>query len=181
MGRTNGQCSQRWLLTSANPDTGDKCRRWTSVEDAKLLEAMKKFGNDWTAVAVLVPDRTNIQCGKRWARAFDPANSDKGPWTPEEDATLTEAVTKLGTNDWHAIAALVPRRGNLQCRQRWLCHLLPAQSEWTSEEDINLIEAVGECGDDWTAVAALVPDRTDTECGKRWARAFGSSNGDKEL
>jgi hypothetical protein len=181
VGRTNGQCCQRWLHSSANPDSGEKSRRWTPVEDAKLLKAMKKFGNDWTAIAALVPDRTNAQCGKRWARVFDPANSDKGPWTPAEDATLTEAMTKLGTtNDWSAVAALVPRRGNLQCRQRWLCSLLPAQAEWTSEEDIKLIEAVGECGDDWTAVAALVPDRTDEECGKRWARAFGSNNGDEE-
>jgi hypothetical protein len=163
-----------------NPDAGEKCRRWTPFEDAKLLKAMKKFGNDWTAVAALVPDRTNVQCGKRWARAFDPDNSDKGPWTPEEDATLTEAVMKLG-NNWPAVANLVPRRGNVQCRQRWLCSLLPDQVKWTPEEDTKLIEAVGECGDDWTAVAALVPDRTDVECGKRWARAFGSSNNeDKE-
>jgi hypothetical protein len=34
-------------------------------------------GDDWTAVAALVPDRTDVECGNRWARAFGSINEDK--------------------------------------------------------------------------------------------------------
>jgi hypothetical protein len=211
-GRTNAQCRQRWV-NRLNPANCAKSRKWCPSEDTMLAGAVGEFGNDWTAVASQIDGRTNIQCRQRWLHSLDHAAGGKGttigdakllqgvqkfgnnwaavattvagrtygPWTTEENATLTEAVNKLGTNDWPAVSALIPLRGNLQCRERWLNSLLPAQAKWTSEEDMKLIEAVGECGDDWTAVAALVPDRTGVECEKRWARAFGSSNEDKEV
>jgi hypothetical protein len=179
-GRTNGQCCQRWLETVRDSSEVVKCKTWTLLEDACLGEAMERFGKDWNAVATLVPNRTNVQCGKRWAEAFHADNSDKGEWTPEEDANLTEAVKKCGEHDWSAVAALIPRRGEVQCRQRWFNILHLAKEKWTTEEDIMLIEAVGECGEDWTAVAALVPKKTNAQCSKRWTRAFDTATGDED-
>jgi hypothetical protein len=110
---------------------------WTPGEDMKLIEAVGECGDDWTAVAALVPDRTGVECGKRWARAFGSSNEDKevcdtdngdkedqALWrTPEDDAELTEAVKKFGY-DWAIVALLITNdRTNDQCRHRWVRHL----------------------------------------------------------
>jgi hypothetical protein len=149
--------------------------RWKPAEDAKLMEAVKKHGNNWVAVAKLVPGRTNEQCRKRWVRTLDPANNGtnltngkKGKWTPAEDAKLTEAVKKHD-NDWVAVAAMVPGRTNKQCRQRWALSLDPADhvkkpGKWSPEEDAKLRKAVKTNGNDWVAVANLVPGRTNVQC-----------------
>jgi hypothetical protein len=44
------------------------CRTWkrNGEEDAKLIEAVKKHGEDWSLVAAMVPGRTNVQCRMRW-------------------------------------------------------------------------------------------------------------------
>ena len=43
------------------------------------------------------------------------------PWTPREDALLTEAVLKYGENTekWKTIALFVPGRTNKACRKVW--------------------------------------------------------------
>jgi hypothetical protein len=107
-------------LPSARASSAPR-RNWKPEEDTKLTEAVTKHGNNWAAVAALVPGRSNAQSRKRWNYSLDPdINSDK--WTVEEDATLTEAVTNLG-DDWVRVAMLVPGRTNLQCRNRWINNL----------------------------------------------------------
>jgi hypothetical protein len=159
-GRTNPQCRTRWLqhLDPTNAKKG----RWTPEEDAILTEAVEKLGKDFTAVAALIPGRTNVRCRDRWER-----------WTPEEDAILTEAVGKLG-KDFTAVAAVVPGRTNEKCRERWFRYFDITSSEgpkkgtWTPEEDAKLIEAVQKVGRHWVPVAALVYTRTNTQCRQRW-------------
>jgi hypothetical protein len=78
-------------------------RHHRSIEhgrDAILIEAVKKHGNDWAQVASLGPGRTKEQCYNRWCKYVDPAIDQtgapgKGPWKPEEDAMLIDAVKKL--------------------------------------------------------------------------------------
>jgi hypothetical protein len=159
-GRTNPQCRSRWLrhLDPANMKKG----RWTPEEDEILAEAVRKLGTDFTAVAALIPGRTNERCRDRWFR-----------WTPEEDAILIEAVGKLG-KDFTAVAALIPGRTSEKCRDRWISCLDSASSEglekgtWTPAEDAKLIEAVEKHGKHWVPVAAHVRTRTNTQCRQRW-------------
>jgi hypothetical protein len=159
-GRTNPQCRSRWLR-HLDPTNGKK-GRWTPQEDAILIEAVGKLGKDFTAVAALIPGRTNERCRDRWGR-----------WTPEEDAILIEAVGKLG-KDFSAVAALIPGRTNERCRDRWVRCLDSASSEgfekgtWTPEEDAKLIDAVQKLGRHWVPVATLVCTRTNTQCRQRW-------------
>jgi hypothetical protein len=159
-GRTNPQCRSRWLR-HLDPNNGKK-GRWTPEEDAILIEAVGKLGKDFTAVADLIPGRTNERCRDRWFR-----------WTPEEDAILTEAVGKLG-KDFTSVAALIPGRTSERCRDRWVGCLDFTSSEglekgtWTPEEDGKLIEAVQKLGRDWVPVAELVCTRTNTQCRQRW-------------
>jgi hypothetical protein len=155
-------------------------RSWKPEEDSMMIEAVKKFGNNWIAVATLLPGRTNVQCREKWAKYLDPTIEQptplkKGKWTAEEDAKLTDAVKKF-SNDWVQNAALVPGRTNVQCRQRWTLYLDPIidratplkNCKWTPEEDAKLTEAVRELGNDWVQVAAMVPDRTNIQCRYRW-------------
>jgi hypothetical protein len=169
--RSNLQCRNRWVGSldlaileqkTAHEKVG---RRWTPAEDAKLIEAVKKLGEDWTAAAVLVPGRTKAQCCARWVDTLDPS-INSGKWTLEEDAKLTEAVKEHGKK-WVAVAAMVPGRTNVRCRARWVLTLDPDinTGKWTVEEDAKLADALKECGSsNWAAVAALVPGRTYKQC-----------------
>jgi hypothetical protein len=116
-------------------------RRWNTEEDAKLTEAVKKYGNQWGAVAKLVLGRTNRQCRHRWVITLDHTNggyksTTPRSWEPEEGAKLTEAVKKYGKVwYWTAIAAMVPGRNDQQCRKRWLKRLDPDRTANTVEDD----------------------------------------------
>jgi myb proto-oncogene protein len=122
-GRTNGACCNRGSKYLG--PTIDSVK-WTVEEDAKLTGAVKEHGgNDWAAVAAMVPGRTNKQCHYRWAS--DP-DVNRGKWTSEEDAKLAEAVTEFGSN-WAVATVMVPGRTNGQCRQRWIESLDPDDSQ----------------------------------------------------
>jgi hypothetical protein len=138
-GRTSEQCSARWVgaLNPVNGSKGKPRHTWKPEEDAKLTEAVKKHGNNWVAVAALLPGRRGAQCRQRWTQKLDPINRKEGKschisWKPEEDAELVEAVKKYG-KDWVAVAALFSGRTNKVCRQRWVNHLDPDRVSSTME------------------------------------------------
>jgi hypothetical protein len=100
-------------------DPGINRDYWTAEEDANLTKAVDKLGTQWPAVAALIPERSCMQCKNRWVKYLDHTVAHhSGKWTEEDDAKLTEAVTKLGARDWIAVAALVPGRTNMQCRNK---------------------------------------------------------------
>ena len=47
--------------------------RWTTSEDAILLEAVNRHGKRWYEVAKDLPGRTDDQCAKRYKEAVDPS------------------------------------------------------------------------------------------------------------
>jgi hypothetical protein len=126
-GRKRNQCLRRWA--TLDPANGKK-GKWSTEEDTKLTEAVKKHYAKWVAVAEMVPDRTHEQCRKRWINFLDPANWKTGRWSPEEDAKLMEALKKRGKK-WIEVAAMVPGRTNIRCRQRWVNTLDPDRASNT--------------------------------------------------
>ena len=58
-----------------------------------------------------------------------------GPWSPQEDAQLTELVKQYGGKHWARIASLLPGRTGKQCRERWCNNLDPSlkKGAWTQE------------------------------------------------
>jgi hypothetical protein len=155
-------------------------RNWKPDEDTKLIDAVVKCGQNWVAVAALIPGRTNLQCNHRWINYVGPSTKGMdGKWTAEEDANLIEAVKKPG-NSWITVAELVPGRTNFQCRNRW-AYIGPiikgtaVKGKWTAEEDAKLIEAVQKCGKDWVAIAALVPGRSNNQCNHRWIKYLSAN------
>jgi hypothetical protein len=180
-GRTDKQCRQRWIYTLDPATAGKTTGRWNGEEDAKLIEAVEKYGKDWVVVATLVPGRTDKQCRARWTQALAPvaAGTTAGRWTPEEDAKLIDAVEKYAKN-WVAVATLVPGRTDKQCRARWTQALASVAAgktagRWTPEEDAKLIDAVKKHGRDWVAVATIVLSRTDQQCRSRWTQTLDTA------
>jgi hypothetical protein len=182
-GRAREQCHQRWVCT-LDPANGKK-GKWTPEEDIKLTKAVKKHGKHWGSVAAMVLGRTNRQCRERWVDSLDPTiGKNVGKWKPEEDAELTEAVKKHGTECWVTVAAMVPGRAREQCRQRWTNTVDPANGKknvgkWKPEEDAKLAKAVKKHGNYWVTVAASFSDRTNDQCRERWIRALDPVNGMK--
>ena len=91
-------------------------------------QAVEKFGSkNWKQIAKCVAGRTNVQCLDRWYKALNPEliKGLKGPWTPEEDEKLTQAVQQFG-RDWKKIAEMVDGRTNKQCLDRWSFVIDPA-------------------------------------------------------
>jgi hypothetical protein len=158
-------------------------RSWKPVEDAKLTEAVKKYGEDWVKVAKLVSGRTNSQCRHRWVYTLDHAKTGKeGTWTQEEDAKLTDAVKRY-SNNWVAVAKLVPSRTHRQCRRRWVDTLNISngkKGKWSPAEDAKLTEAVKKHGNNWVTVAELVSGRTNSQCYQRWVHTLDPANNGKE-
>ena len=71
--------------------------RWTSEEDAALLESVIKYGKRWYEVARALPGRTDDQCAKRYKDAVDPSIR----WCnfPLPSCTLTHRPCREGPLD----------------------------------------------------------------------------------
>jgi hypothetical protein len=123
----------------------------TPNEDAKLTATVTELGtSDWIQIAVMVPDRMNIQCRQRWITSLDPTGINRGKWTVKEDTKLMK----------QGVVETTARVG-----------------KWTTDEDSKLKDAVAKHnGKNWFATAALVPGRTHTQCWKRWHNVLYSKS-----
>jgi predicted lipoprotein with Yx(FWY)xxD motif len=132
--------------------------QWTTDDDKKLKDAVPTHGaKNWEPIAALSPGRTKVQCRKRWYNALDPsiyrATACVSKWTADEDKKLKDTVPTHGAKNWETIAALVPGRTKVQCRNRWHNALDPSiyratacVSKWTADEDKKLKDAVPRIG-----------------------------------
>lgn len=57
-------------------------RLWSKEESAALSAAVGQVGEDWSAVAALMPGRTGKQCRERYIHHLRP-DLRKAPWTPQ--------------------------------------------------------------------------------------------------
>lgn len=93
--------------SSESSRAGLKKGPWTAVEDAILVEYVKKYGEgNWNAVQ---KNCGLMRCGKscrlRWANHLRP-NLKKGSFSPEEERIIIELHARLG-NKWARMASQV--------------------------------------------------------------------------
>ncbi|KAH7883869.1 hypothetical protein F5I97DRAFT_1813546 [Phlebopus sp. FC_14] len=157
-------------------------RSWTAQEDELLAQAVAIHGevDNWKAVALLVPGRTNKACRKastslfkgnlrftRWLHSLSP-NVKKTAWTPEEDRLLLD-LYQLYPAKWAVIARSIPGRTDDACSKRYREALDPSlkRDEWTSEEDERLLDAYERLGGRWGQVGQEL-QRSGLGCRNRW-------------
>ncbi|KAL2851872.1 hypothetical protein BJY01DRAFT_244805 [Aspergillus pseudoustus] len=114
-GRSNKDCRKRWTKISLSSRKGT----WSGTEDHLLRKAVAKVGFQWTKVAEMVGSRHPDQCAKRWHHSLDP-NVKRGPWAPDEDTVLLDAVQRIG-RDWKEIGReLFPSRSTTDIKNRYV-------------------------------------------------------------
>ncbi|KIJ21484.1 hypothetical protein PAXINDRAFT_104614 [Paxillus involutus ATCC 200175] len=144
-------------------------RPWSAQEDDLLANAVVLHGevDNWKAVALSVPGRTNKACRKRWLHSLSP-NVKKTAWTKEEDNLLLE-LYGVHPAKWAVIARNIPGRTDDACSKRYREALDPTlkKDEWTPEEDEKLIQAYKRLGGRWGQVG-LELQRSGLGCRNRW-------------
>ncbi|EXJ90988.1 hypothetical protein A1O1_04095 [Capronia coronata CBS 617.96] len=97
-------------------------------------------------------------------------SSRRGPWLPEEDATLLHLVRSQGPNNWVRISQHMQHRSPKQCRERYHQNLKPTLNhEPISVEEGEVIEQlVQEMGKRWADIARRLGNRSDNAVKNWW-------------
>jgi hypothetical protein len=84
-GRSNKDCRRRWWNSLAD---GIGKGPWSAEEDIRLVEAVQKYGPNWSQVAPVVKTRNPDQCSSHWSQVLDP-EINFCDWTAEEVSSNT--------------------------------------------------------------------------------------------
>ncbi|XP_021047585.1 snRNA-activating protein complex subunit 4 isoform X2 [Mus pahari] len=115
-GRDSMQLIYRWTKSL---DPSLKRGLWAPEEDAKLLQAVAKYGaQDWFKIREEVPGRSDAQCRDRYIRRLH-FSLKKGRWNAKEEQQLIQLIEKYGVGHWARIASELPHRSGSQCLSKW--------------------------------------------------------------
>lgn len=152
-----------------------KSGKWGTEEEQHLRKIVAEHGSkSWSWIASFIPGRSGRQCRDEWNNNFDKSERLKrGRWSADEDALLKELVAEHGNKNWKRIATRLPGRSDKQCWGRWRVYLRLGfnRTEWTPEQDQEVLDRVLELGNSWSQIAKLyMPSRTGIDIRKRWVK-----------
>jgi hypothetical protein len=114
---TSLECFHHWH-TKANP-IYKKRIPWSVEEDAKLIQLVKIYTNNWEKIAEHMIGRTDLQCRERYCNVLDSKIRHK-QWTEEEDDELLQYCCHENyKGKWSLIASSMKNRTDNQCWRRW--------------------------------------------------------------
>ena len=92
-----------------------------------------------------------------------------GVWSNVEDQILKAAIQKYGTHQWSKVASLLQKKTARQCQSRWNEFLNPSLnfSQFSKEEDAQLLELVRRLPNQWRTIAEVL-GRTPQVCIDRY-------------
>jgi hypothetical protein len=95
----------------------------------------------------------------------------KCKFTPLDDARLSDAVRRCGTQSWAVVARQVPNRNARQCRERWANYVNPTleQTPLSPVEELLLDQKFAELGPAWHVIASFFPTRSRNFIKNQWA------------
>ncbi|CAD6910194.1 unnamed protein product [Tilletia controversa] len=134
-------------------------KAWTRHEDDKLFQAVDQEtpgAINWHRVAARVgTKRSNKDVRKRWLRRIESCRIARGPWLPEEDDRLRQAIAVSGPK-WVHVANSVGTRNSEQCSKRWHDVLDPkiCRDSFTPADDERLLQEVKKQGRAWSKLAS---------------------------
>ena len=107
-----------------NARRGERPSNWSAGELRLLLEAVRKYGRDWAAVASSVGSKTRQQCRHKVdkevaaGRMQEPGDKQvQDSWSKVELGALKRAVALHGRN-WAAVASSVGSKTRQQCKHK---------------------------------------------------------------
>ena len=105
-----------------------------------------------------------------------------GVWKNTEDEILKAAVMKYGKNQWSRISSLLTRKSAKQCKARWYEWLDPSikKTEWTREEEEQLLHLVKIFPSQWRTIAPIIGGRTPSQCIEQYERLLDRAQGKEE-
>jgi len=125
-------------LSPSSTNANKKRSQFTSQEDEKLKQLVKKYGdNNWVSVANEMGDRNVRQCRERWRHYLTPdvCNSE---WSIEEDNLLKAKYAIFGPK-WVQITEFFKNRTDISIKNRWI--VLMRKGFFNNEEKKSEIKA----------------------------------------
>ena len=148
---------------TTTPDTNG-CSNAVTVVDvgAMVKEENVLSTSDMNTAKTLVLLATTLVLFHNLNQNVQNGGTPKRKWTDEEDNLLKQHVNTVGPEKWSECAENIHGRRGKQCRERWHNHLAPNinKEEWTSEENIILLELHRQYGPQWALFEKFLPGRT---------------------
>ncbi|KAJ3070560.1 hypothetical protein HK102_006639 [Quaeritorhiza haematococci] len=148
-----GESTEKAAATTA---TKVRSPTWSEEEDTKLVKGVRKYGEDWDAVAQLVGSRSRMFCRTRFRKLVD-----LGEVVVEEQEPKPKKKKQNAASPSKSASEKSPTKATKY-----------REDLWTEEEDQKLLKGFKKFGEDWASVASHVGTHSPHQCRQRYQRGL---------
>src|SRR5581483_6501398 len=114
-------------------------KSWTSEENKKLVDAIKKYKENWDKIMELFPNRElrAIKYHLEHNSKLNP-NVNVGRWKKEEVEAFTDAFEKYGRR-WNKISSVVKTRTPIQCINYHYLHYCKKAYKYSEKKENEVV------------------------------------------